>query len=76
MIKTAGTACLLCVLIIAQSQPRDADRLIFPDPDRKICIVQADGTKEGMRSGKVLSPDSGLAEKVKKELDLPFGSQG
>jgi hypothetical protein len=72
MIKTAGTACLVCMLVIARPPQRDTDSLIFPDPDRKICIVQADGTREGMRSGKVLSPDSGLAEKVKKELDLPF----
>jgi len=64
---------VLILTILPKALPaEDLGSLIFPDPGRKICLVQAEARKGAMLTGSRMPMGSELARKVMQELDLPF----
>lgn len=65
---------VLLVLFVLPDVVRAQDRsdLVFPDQEEKICIVFANGDQGGLLGGSRAPEGNKLAERIRKELDLPF----
>ncbi len=50
----------------------DEDSLIFPNPEKKICIVKAVGKNGALLIGEKLSKDNALVRAIIKQLNFPF----
>ena len=50
----------------------DLEGLIFPDPGKKICLVQAAERDGEYLTGKKLDEDDPLAKMIREQLDLPY----
>ncbi len=72
--QKAAVTCILLIWMMLPLAPatEDTDDLIFPDPGRKICLVQAEEKTGTMLTGSRLPMDSEFAQKIAQELDLPF----
>jgi hypothetical protein len=50
----------------------NAEHLIFPNPEEKICFVKATGKSETLLIGEKLTQDNVLVKEIAKQLNFPF----
>ncbi len=61
-----------CAFLLQPLFCQNTDNWIFPDPNRKISLVIADGNEGTLLSGTSLPPDSDLGKKISHELAYSF----
>jgi hypothetical protein len=68
--------CIICVAIFIAFDCFygicDSDSLIFPNPDKKICLVKAIGKSGDLLIGEELLEDQPLAKAITKQLDFSY----
>ena len=53
--------------------PNDYSRLIYPNPNQKVCLVRAiESVNKNMLAGKIIETTDPLHEMIMKDMNLPF----